>query len=320
MARLRLADEATVNHVARSFAEWVDAPRAAISFDWLETALRSWVSTCERDLHRVVTCQAISLGFENRQAEAITTKTGIAVAADGVALARSRDQQLNEPTLECCGGRDQASPPPAPGLRAPEDVDRFPRKTQMSCDGERDYRAQDRGLVRNREGNHTEENAYAELQNACCSIFDVDRLDILCVCTVHGVRNISQSRSLEWTCGDARRQDGPGAGGRRSSRLYSEQCKCRNPRLLLTAIWCPGSGYAEDPHASSEVTTEYVLGVAGAGKIEARFSFPAIGASSLGEMIRERSGIALAAAIGSVLAIANDCVCAHNKCGAACIC
>lgn len=32
LARLRLADEATVNHVARTFAEWVDAPRVAIGF------------------------------------------------------------------------------------------------------------------------------------------------------------------------------------------------------------------------------------------------------------------------------------------------
>jgi hypothetical protein len=97
---------------------------------------------CARLAARLSLVKLSPLDFENRQGETITTTTGIAVAMVGVRwLTRSRDQRLNETTLECCGGREQASPPPAPGLRAPEDVDLFPRKTAMSCNGERDYRS-----------------------------------------------------------------------------------------------------------------------------------------------------------------------------------
>jgi hypothetical protein len=103
----------------------------------------------------------------------------------------------------------------------------------------------------NQEEINSEENAYDEIQNACGSIFSVDRVDLLRICAVRGMPTISESRSLEWRRGDACRQDGPPAARWCGTRFHWQQFICQTSRLLFTTIWRPGSGFAEAPPASS---------------------------------------------------------------------
>jgi hypothetical protein len=76
-----------------------------------------------------------------------------------------------------------------------------------------------------RNDDELQKKAGRSISNACCSIFNVHSVDILRVCAVLGMRNISRSGSIHPGLGDTRQQ----AEWCTSPSCY-EQCTCRNAR------------------------------------------------------------------------------------------
>jgi hypothetical protein len=90
----------------------------------------------------------------------------------------------------------------------------------------REKRATSRGWAgQEKNDDELQETAGRSISNACCSIFNVHSVDILRVCAVLGMRNISRSGSIHPGLGDTRQQ----AKWCTSPSCY-EQCTCRNAR------------------------------------------------------------------------------------------